>query len=337
MFSHCIHFTLSRCSLTTAMEGEKRPRFKAVNNVTTTALGQNVDTRAACIATHGKLAMDVFPAHVSKSKTPSCTNCLFQTGQLVNTGAKSPDESLLGVTLFVERLNRQLGLNLRVLNHEAQNIVLATNLGFKLNLALVKEDGHQRYDRKWDPKLFPGLKLESPHRDIVFIFFASGNVIATGMKSIDRRTVAEEELFNMNMRRYETGKEYRPLRSYVDRPLSDPERSPSPVIKSKKSGQFKVITQTSKRSNFQANLRNIGLGRSGGGGSSDANASEKQKEADTDRWQAAVPAQTAPKRGRKGKRKNTTKSVSRSKTTYSAWVDFHDSDLDEGGDEEDDQ
>ena len=248
---------------------ESKQLFRIVNIVTTQTIGRVIDTKQACIATHGKLGMEIFPSYVSRSRSPACTNSLFSSGQLLNTGSRSYVDALLGVNRFINLLSKNLNCSLRLVNFSVQNIVIALDLGFKLNLALLLEDGllQRKFDRKYEPSIFPGLKLESRFKDIIFILFISGNVIGTGLKSQDRVPVAQQVLAEFGLRQYELGKEYRQMSSSsILRMLKEPssasltDSKPKRHKKPSKANQFKVITHTRKRARFHDNLRLVGLG-----------------------------------------------------------------------------
>lgn len=263
-----------------------------VNVVALANVGQGADLRSAALSTHGKLGPRIFPSLSSKCKNPPSTNCFFKSGQLLNTGSVNVISALLGATKFTDRVARDLDYDLRIINFEVQNIVGAYTLPFKLNLILMLQDGEFTNDRKYEPSLFPGLKLETCHKDISFIFFKSGAIIATGMPSIDRLLVAGQLLFDLDLERYRLGSEYRtPDYNLVREPssmLTTPNASKRTAKKKQtmdgatlsnvdvKPHQFKVINHTRKLAANQATKRRISLGYSS---SSDKGRDHSQREA----------------------------------------------------------
>ena len=229
-------------------------RLGVVNVVCTMNVGRGIDLALACMATHGKLSMSAFPAHVSKCKYPPSTNCAFESGQLVNTGSVNAQSALLGATLYVDRISRDLGYELSIINFQVENIVAAVNIGFSLNLALLLDDGKELHDRKWEASLFPGLKLESSESDVVFIIFQTGNVIATGMQHIERVATAEQLLHELHLERYKVGHEYRQLDSQHQPCVTRGKDTTHVSKRQKKPNQFKVINHTKKKAAFQASL-----------------------------------------------------------------------------------
>jgi transcription initiation factor TFIID TATA-box-binding protein len=247
-------------------------RLGVVNVVCTMSVGRRVNPMLSCMATHGKLCMAAFPAHVSKCKFPPSTNCSFWSGKLVNTGSINAQSALLGATMYIDRIAKDIGYDLRIINFEVENIVGAVNLGFPINLDLLLDDGKELFDRKWEPSLFPGLKLESSEPDVVFIIFKSGNVIATGMQLIGRLAVADRLLADLRLERYIIGQEYRSLAGV---PIHD---APVKKKKTKKPNQFKVINHTKKRAQFKASLREPAANSNTSGGNTGTKGKKRSGE-----------------------------------------------------------
>jgi len=231
-------------------------QLRVVNVVCTLFLGRVVDPMLCCMATSGKLCKATFPADISKSRTStSCsskwqtsTNCLFKSGKLVNTGSVDCLGALLSVSSFIDRLNRDMGYDLEICNFDVENIVGATRLPHTVNLNLLLADGADLHDRKWEPELFPGLKLECP--GIVFIIFTSGNIIATGAGTINQMPEAEAILAGLRLDRYIIGNEYRSLKGVPI--LNTPAVR---VKKAKKPEQFKVINYAKKKALYKESVQ----------------------------------------------------------------------------------
>lgn len=229
----------------------KRHAFEVVNEVYTTKLGRQLNLMLTCMVTNGKLGMGVFPANVSKCRFPPSTNCVFETGNMVNTGSTDIQSALLGERAFIDRLTLYIGYDVEIWNHTTQNIVGSLNVGMQLNLNLLYDDRIQlkKQDCKWEPGLFPGLLLETSASDIVLIIFESGNIIATGPSDIHRMTTAEDLFYDLHIELYELGKEYRSVEGV--RVIAPPKVA---LKKAKKPNQFKVISHTKKREDFKAEM-----------------------------------------------------------------------------------
>lgn len=207
------------------------------------------------MATHGKLDMTIFPAHVSKCRMPPSTNCVFRSGKLVNTGSVNELSSLLGGMSYGDRMRRLGYKRVRVYNYRVENVVGAMKLSFCINLRQIKKDFI--LTTKWESTLFPGLKFDSQRvKGLVFILFGSGNAIATGMKSEDQLADAESELCSYQLQQYMLEPIQRPL---VDTTLTTTTTTPRKT-KKKKPNQFKVINHTKKKANFKASLRKGAFG-----------------------------------------------------------------------------
>lgn len=228
-----------------------RHEFDVVNEVHTSKLGRHINLTLTCMVTNGKLGIRVFPANVSKCRFPPSTNCVFETGNMVNTGSTDLQSALLGERSFIDRLTLYIGYDLEIWNHTTQNIVGSLNVGLQLNLNLLYDDRIQlkKQDCKWEPGLFPGLLLETSASDIVLIIFESGNIIATGPSDINRMTTAGDLFYDLHIELYQLGKEYRSTDGV--RIIAPPKIA---VKKAKKPNQFKVISHTKKREDFRAEM-----------------------------------------------------------------------------------
>lgn len=217
------------------------------NVVCTMDVGMHINLTLACMTTHGKLGMKIFPTHLSKCRFPPSTNCQFRSGKLVNAGALNFLSALQGATEFMDRLSRDLGYELEMCNFMVQNIVSSTNLGFRVNLNLLYIDCPD-CTAKYEPKIFPGLYYRAS-RDIVFMIFTSGALIATGPCKLERIPVAERLIHGLQLRRYELGKEYRAVPP--DQIITG---SREAAGKQKKVNQAKVISHARKRELFLSSI-----------------------------------------------------------------------------------
>lgn len=226
----------------------RRHKFTIVNVVGTADTRQTLNLKQVCMATKGKLGMGVFPSAISKSKFPRSTNCAFETGKLVNTGSRSVLEALLSLRKYCDCLTDVLGVPHNYYDYNVQNIVGALRVGYRLNLNMLYDDRIKlrRQDCKWEPDSFRGLKLETAHPDITMIIFETGKIIVTGPATFDRIALAEQLLYDLNIERYEEGREYRSTSDV--RVIAQPRGEK----KKKKPNQFKVINHTKKKEEFQA-------------------------------------------------------------------------------------
>lgn len=85
---------------------------------------------------HGRLAEKLFPAVISKCMELNTTNICFSTGQVLITGAKTVEFGYLSAHLFIDRIHRDLQLDVGVYNFSTVNVVGSFSLGFHLSLDL---------------------------------------------------------------------------------------------------------------------------------------------------------------------------------------------------------
>jgi TATA-box binding protein (TBP) (component of TFIID and TFIIIB) len=236
-----------------------RPSLCSQNVVCTLSFGRPIDLRLAAVATSGRLDPGVFPAYVSKCRTPKATNMLFAKGKVLSTGAVSFQDALLAANLKIDMLHRKLGIDYETCNFFAHNQVASGMLPFQLNLNLFLHDGRKLYDRKWEPKLFPGLKLV--RNGITFILFTSGALIVTGTNDTLRLIEAQDILESLDLARYELNREYCSLE---DVQILDGVTPKATLVRSRTaagartSNPIKVINHSKKKAAFKECIQTAG-------------------------------------------------------------------------------
>ncbi len=185
-------------------EAEKTHEYPiCIQNVVCTAwTGHRTDMIRVCIVCHGRFDKRVFPACVSRCLSPSSTNSIFESGKIVSVGNKTPEDALLSIHKFVNLMNTQMNLDLRVLNFCVENIVGSAGLPYRLDLDKMKA-AHDVKNPDWDfvrfpgtvsyePLLFPGAsykpdatkrKAEEEKNEIRSVGFPSGKMLIVGCKT----------------------------------------------------------------------------------------------------------------------------------------------------------
>lgn len=177
-----------------------------VQNVVCSAyMGATIDLTDACEILSGRLDEKVFPAVVSVCRESSGIRIsVFQSGQMVVSGARSELQALLAAHYCVDKLNQDMHrADLRVFNFTVQNIVCSCDLGFSLNLSAV--DAQEEENLTYQPESFDGLHWRTEAPTIGFMLFPFGRIVATGMKRFSDIRVAQERL--KHLRRYKLGDE----------------------------------------------------------------------------------------------------------------------------------
>ncbi|MCK4550691.1 MAG: TATA-box-binding protein [Candidatus Aenigmarchaeota archaeon] len=123
-----------------------------------------------------------FPGLVLRLDDPKSAALIFNTGKIVLTGTKSPEQAEVGVENLV-KLIRTLGIDItEVKDMKIQNIVASANMNAKLNLNKIAFDLE---GTEYEPAQFPGLVYRLDGPKTVFLLFSTGKVICTGGKSVE--------------------------------------------------------------------------------------------------------------------------------------------------------
>lgn len=121
-----------------------------------------------------------FPGLVMRLTDPKAAALIFNSGKIVCTGTKSPEEARNAIDKLVLTI-QTLGVTVgEIKDIKIQNIVASANMDAKLNLnkIAVELEGTE-----YDPEQFPGLIYRLDEPQVVFLLFTSGKVICTGGKS----------------------------------------------------------------------------------------------------------------------------------------------------------
>ncbi len=182
------------------------------NLVVTLCMGQSGINRIhTTYVMRGKFERSLFPSVVSKSHSPSCTNSISESGEVVVTGAKNEHEGLLNAYRLIRKLRKDLGLDVQVFNTHVQNRVYMAYLGYPINLNLFYAD-HQ-HECSYEPHNFPGviwrLKNTGVQRTVVVTIYRTGRVVIPGLKAADACEKVRKPLEVLY--KYRLGHEYRTL------------------------------------------------------------------------------------------------------------------------------
>jgi len=104
---------------------------------------------------------------------------VFGGGRAVCPGANSVENSRLAVLEFTEVLLRA-GYNVCFRNFVVQNIVCATETGFRVDIDAMR--AHFPMQVEYKPDKFPGATFRMRYPKIVFNVFVSGRIICTGAR-----------------------------------------------------------------------------------------------------------------------------------------------------------
>lgn len=122
-----------------------------------------------------------FAAMTIRIRNPKTTALTFSSGNMVCTGSKNIDESLLACRKYT-RLLQNAGIRVCFKDFHIQNIVASAGVEYPLKLHQLASD-HGPYV-SYEPSLFPGAVLRVENPKVVFLLFRSGKIVITGAKDL---------------------------------------------------------------------------------------------------------------------------------------------------------
>ena len=118
-----------------------------------------------------------FAAMTIRIRNPKTTALTFSSGNIVCTGSKNIDESLLACRKYT-RLLQNAGIRVCFKDFCIQNIVASVAVGFPLKLHELAESNGPYVS--YEASLFPGAVLRVSNPKMVFLLFRSGKIVITG-------------------------------------------------------------------------------------------------------------------------------------------------------------
>ena len=118
-----------------------------------------------------------FAAMTIRIRNPKTTALTFSSGNIVCTGSKNIDESLLACRKYT-RLLQNAGIKVSFKDFRIQNIVASVGVKFPLKLTELAESNGPYVS--YEASLFPGAVLRVENPKVVFLLFRSGKIVITG-------------------------------------------------------------------------------------------------------------------------------------------------------------
>jgi len=115
-------------------------------------------------------------------RNPKTTALTFSSGNIVCTGSKNIDESLLACRKYT-RLLQNAGIKVSFKDFKIQNIVASVAVNFPLKLHELAESNGPYVS--YEASLFPGAVLRVSNPKVVFLLFRSGKIVITGARDIE--------------------------------------------------------------------------------------------------------------------------------------------------------
>jgi len=120
-----------------------------------------------------------FAAVIMRIRDPKTTALIFASGKMVETGAKSEDDSRLASRKYA-RIVQKLGFEAKFSEFKIQNIVGSCDVKFPIRLEGLAYS-HGQFS-SYEPELFPGLIYRMIKPKVVLLIFVSGKIVLTGAK-----------------------------------------------------------------------------------------------------------------------------------------------------------
>lgn len=174
------------------MVNEKAYDVKTENVVVSTDIGGRLDLEDLQAKVVGVYAPGGFPGLVFRLIEPRSATLIFETGKMVCTGTKSPEEAREAVYKIVERMKEARFEIPRRPEVEVQNIVASAD--FKREIDLVDSFKFLEHTM-YEPEQFPGLVYRMNEPKVVMLLFASGKAVITGAKREEDVYSAAEKLY----------------------------------------------------------------------------------------------------------------------------------------------
>lgn len=177
------------------------PPYRIVNVVSTCNLGNDkIDLRSLALKYKFlEFDPDVFAAATMRIRDPATTALLFQSGNMVITGASDTKLSRLAARKYVSVL-LGCGLDVKFSGFAIQNIVATVNVGFTIDLMKIKKK--HSLSASYEPEMFPGLIFRTNAPQLVFSLFRSGTMNVTGGKTVEQIAVTYTQLYKKVIRHF---------------------------------------------------------------------------------------------------------------------------------------
>jgi transcription initiation factor TFIID TATA-box-binding protein len=157
--------------------------IKIENIVSSASIGKDIDLKEVSKNLEGvTFNREQFPGLVFKLPEPKTAHLIFSSGKLVCTGAKSIEDSKLGIKKTVDLMRVMDNEISHEFDVKIQNIVASANLGAVLNLEVI---ALELSNTEYEPEQFPGLVFRVSDPKVVLLLFGSGKVVCTGARTFD--------------------------------------------------------------------------------------------------------------------------------------------------------
>lgn len=128
------------------------------------------DLRVLSVKTQGRLEPLVFPACVSHFTPTNCTLSTFTTGRVMATGTSSEHRAFVSALMLCDVINGVWpNKRARVASFRVVNRVAHVKLG--IDIDMEKLTRYYKWSGLYEPKSFPGMKIEMIDLGVTFVVF----------------------------------------------------------------------------------------------------------------------------------------------------------------------
>jgi transcription initiation factor TFIID TATA-box-binding protein len=121
---------------------------------------------------------DNFPGVVYRMKKPRASFLIFSSGKATCTGTASEKDAKEAIENMLKLL-KGIGINVKVLKIEIQNIVASAKLNSRLD---INKMAFELENSEYEPETFPGLVYKMKG-SVTFLIFGTGKIVCVGARS----------------------------------------------------------------------------------------------------------------------------------------------------------
>lgn len=139
----------------------------------------DLDKLASKLSGDAEYFPDNFPGVVYRMKKPRASFLIFSSGKATCVGTASEKDAKEAIENMVKLL-KAMGIDVKILKIEIQNIVASTKLDARL---YIDKMAFELENSEYAPETFPGLVYKMKG-SVTFLIFGTGKIVCVGAKSV---------------------------------------------------------------------------------------------------------------------------------------------------------
>jgi len=155
-------------------------KFEIHNMVVTVQFSDriNLDKLASKLPGGAEYFPDNFPGAVYRMQKPRASFLIFSSGKATCVGTASEKDAKEAIA-NMSKLLKTMGINVKILKIEVQNIVASTKLDTRFD---IDKMAFELENSEYEPETFPGLVYKTKG-SVTFLIFGTGKIVCVGAKS----------------------------------------------------------------------------------------------------------------------------------------------------------